>query len=83
MALAIQVCEDCYYVWANGNLPDERTEGARPPWQLWQDVSQYRTSCDSGEPHFSRAYCDACGCTWAGWRYPMTLVRTRNAVNSH
>jgi len=78
MALAIQVCADCYYVWANCTTPDDRTPGARDPWQLWnldEFVPRDADHCSD----FSRSYCDACGCTWAGTRYAMTIVRLRKA----
>lgn len=80
MALPIEVCADCYYVWANGTLPDERTPGARPPWQLWEDLGEFLPRDADHCSDFSRSPCDACGCTWAGTRYAMTIVRLHKST---
>jgi hypothetical protein len=78
MALAIAVCEDCFYVYANGTMPEDRAPGTREPWQLWEGLDEFAIS-DSGSSYFSHGNCDACGCTYSGMRYGMSIVRLRKS----
>lgn len=73
-----EVCVDCLFLLANGEVPEERPDLADEIEEQWPaaDGWQLVITCEEGcEGGFSWSSCDACGSTLGGDRHPFVAMR--------
>lgn len=73
-----EMCVDCLFLLANGEVPEERPDLADEIDRNWPTADGWELSiaCEENcEGGFSRSSCDACGSTLGGDRHPFVAMR--------
>lgn len=68
----IEICQDCLFILANGEGPDDVAEALAKRWPVGTITLGRITDPDDPEGFFSSSPCDGCGSTLGGDRYYAT-----------